>query len=354
MEKLEKYYAIFRHKWETFKISEYKNYFVKLIFAVIAGFVAAFVLFLLMRPSSVFTAFLNFIKGSFGAGRSGIAKALNYSAPVMLAADSVSFSKKAGQFNVGMCGQFVIGAVASVFVFDQCSMLAPVLRSLAAIISAVVLTALWAFIPAFLKIFRNVDVFLSGMLLNFTAVFAADWVIASAGFSSKVKISGISTLAAVVAAVFVAFAAYIVVSKTVFGFEMKAVGSNPAAALNAGINDRKVLFVTLPVSGAVAGLGGAVMYLSASNMNPFAGFDMVMFALCAIAVSCISNFNPAGTIFISLLFGHYAQGASYTADISISKYILGVVFAVMMYIVSYAPLKTDKSALQEKSRRVRK
>ena len=122
MEKLEKYYAIFRHKWETFKISEYKNYFVKLIFAVIAGFVAAFVLFLLMRPSSVFTAFLNFIKGSFGAGRSGIAKALNYSAPVMLAAVSVSFSKKAGQFNVGMCGQFVIGAVASVFVFDQCSM----------------------------------------------------------------------------------------------------------------------------------------------------------------------------------------------------------------------------------------
>jgi simple sugar transport system permease protein len=109
----------------------------------------------------------------------------------------------------------------------------------------------------------------------------------------------------IIAVIMVALIAY-VLNKTILGYEVRAIGLNPEAARNSGIDVKKGMIIALIVSGAVAGLGGAGEILGVhrrfiDNFSPGYGWD-------GLAVALIGGLNPIGVVFAAILFGGLRAG----------------------------------------------
>jgi simple sugar transport system permease protein len=295
---------------------------------VLALFVGAIVIWVseLLIPGSTFniwlpvTAYIAMIQGSMGSFNA-IVTSLVDSSPLVLAGLSVAFGFKAGLFNIGGTGQFLMGLLGAVIVGVALKDSSPFIAVPAALLGGMLFGAAWGFIPGFLKAFRGAHEVVTTIMLNYIAAFVLAGMVngplrvpaAPAAITQSVgnaalpifigRNGHIGLLIALVAVVVVQWVLY----RTTFGFEVRTVGANPEAARYAGMRPRYLVIVTMSICGLLAGLAGACELLGVKHTTQTSYATNVGFE--AIAVALLGRSSPLGVLLAALLFGFMHQGA---------------------------------------------
>lgn len=269
------------------------------------------------------TAYKALWDGSIGS-EAGRITTLVEATPLILAGLAVGLGFKAGLFNIGAQGQFLMGGLAAAVVGGSLAGTSPFIAVTAAVIAGVIAGALYGFIPGALKAFTGAHEVVTTIMLNYVAIFIIAYLVAgplrdaAATFARTIDV-GAARLPIVFGesgrnghiGIAVAFAAVPVVwwllYRSTLGFEIRTVGANPDAARYAGMRPRMLTVLTMSLAGLLAGLAGAIQILGLSGYMPASyatnvGFD-------AIAVALLGRSHPVGILFSALLFGAMRAGS---------------------------------------------
>ncbi len=293
-----------------------------------------------------------FLGGFEGIGKGNfkrIGNTFSKMTPLLFTGASVAFAFRTGLFNIGVAGQFIIGGYFGLLTSVKLD-LPPVIFPIVCITVAFIAGGLWASIAGLLKAKFNIHEVVVSIMLNYTAM----WVVAYLGrtFTSyegstteTQRVSANASLKAdwltdmfnranISLAFFIGIAVliivYIVLEKTTFGYELKAVGFNKNAAKYAGISVNKNIIYSMFISGGIAGMGGVAYYMGYTNhvrlgVMPTYGFD-------GIAVSLLGLNTPLGVFLSSFLFGFMQNAAStMEARTDIPREIIQIVTASVIY-----------------------
>ena len=140
-------------------------------------------------------------------------------------------------------------------------------------------------------------------------------------------------------AILFAIVAWIILSKTTFGYELKACGFNRNASIYAGINAKRNIVLSMVIAGAFAGVGGGLYFLAGTGQYTLlkqllaAGFN-------GIPVALLATSNPIGTIF-SAFFVSYIQVGGDAMQPDFVKEIIDIIISVIIYLAAFALLTRD-------------
>ncbi len=259
--------------------------------------------------------------GSLGS-ENGRVTTLVQTAPLLLAGLGVGLGFRAGLFNIGAQGQFLVGAVfcvaGALVVREQ----DPIIAIPFSLLVGAIAGAVWGFIPGVLKAFRGAHEVVTTIMLNFIALALVSWMITGPLRQPRAPQAvtpdvGNATLPILFGrdghlGILLAFLAvpivWFVLNRMTIGFEIRAVGANPEASRYAGMKPRRLIVFTMSAAGMLAGLAGTINILGISHhmnasFSTTVGFD-------AITVALLGRSNPIGIMLSALLFGMLRAGAS--------------------------------------------
>jgi simple sugar transport system permease protein len=202
--------------------------------------------------------------------RSGLQETLVLMAPLLLIAASLIVCFRAGLWNLGIDGQFLLAATfASAFAAAWVAALPYWVAMLSLFALAAGIGAGWAMLPAFLKARYGVNEIISTLMMNFLGFGLSAFLIKTvfgdpehpAPQTTMLEVAQRLPRIGVVFAVLVILAVHVVMTRTAFGLRLRIVGHNPRAAEHAGLNVRRLTFAVFAISAALAGLAGAVEVL---------------------------------------------------------------------------------------------
>jgi ABC-type uncharacterized transport system permease subunit len=276
-------------------------------------------------PAKISAALANPTPRAMAAAVRPITETLVAATPLIFAGLAVAISFRSGVFNIGVEGQFVLGAfgaaTAAIALKDQPVLVIILLSTVAGILTG----AAWGFIPGFLKARTGAHEVITTIMLNYVAFqivlfgLRSDFLRKEGSsepiskvLSDFVRIPLIFDLPAirlhwgfVVALVMAAVVSWFLF-KTTKGFELRAAGFNPHAARYAGMSAGGSIILAMSLSGALAGLGGSMEVLGtvpqmSNDISSGYGFN-------AIALALLAGNRPAGIVVASLLFGALRTG----------------------------------------------
>lgn len=300
--------------------------------------------------------------GSFGS-KENLIETLVFATPLIFTGIAHSVAFKTGLFNIGVEGQFIVGMISAALMGTLKGIPAIVHIPLV-IISGAIAGALWASLPGYLKAKTGSNEVVNTIMMNFIAMYIANYIVSitkSSGSEASPLIEKTAelprflgsyyriNLGIFLALIFV-FAAYYLLWKTVYGYELRAVGFNLYASEYGGINIKKSIVLSMAISGLIAGFGGAVhisgVQHQAYKLTTFPGFGMD-----GIAVALVAKSNPIGVIFSAILFGalNLSSGTLmlYGISKSVSYLIQGTVilFIAAEQIYRFIGVKRKKEML---------
>ena len=285
-------------------------------------------------------------KGAFGSSYD-VGMTLFYSTPLVFTGLSVAVAFQAGLFNIGAEGQLTLGALGAATIGavwpGLWSPLAPVLAVMAAMLAG----TLWGAIPGWLRARRGSHEVISTIMLNFIAAGLASYVALyvlknpesqnpetrpiGAGFLIPQfgMFGGAPVSAALPLAILTAIAVWILMWRTVLGFEIRAVGQSESAARTAGIDPGKIRIIAMALAGGLAGLVGVGEVLG--NAGKFRVGFSPEYGFMGIAVALLGRNQPAGVVAAALLFGALHKG---TADLDLeTEHVTREVSLVMQSLI---------------------
>jgi general nucleoside transport system permease protein len=267
-----------------------------------------------------FQAYANLGEGAFGSVR-GIVFTLVSATPLILGGMAVGLGFKAGLFNIGAYGQFLMGGVGSAAIGAYVAGAPPIIAIPAAIGAGALLGAAWGFIPGALKAWTGAHEVVTTIMLNFIAGALIGYLITgpleAAGFSfSRTAPLGNAELptffgTSLHLGTLIAFGLVPVVWwllwRSTLGFEIRTVGANPDAARYAGMRPAFLTILTMSLCGLLAGLAGTGQILGISHFMTASygssiGFD-------SISVALLGRAHPVGIMLAALLFGAMRAGS---------------------------------------------
>ncbi len=345
--------VMFRKNNPNFKASESKLLVDILgsIIAVITGLVFGFILMLIVNAGQSGQGIFTIVQGGFRNIKS-MGNMIYFSVPLILTGLSVAFAFKTGLFNIGATGQLTIGAFVAVFIGVKWGFLGeihPLLHWGTAALGATVAGGIWGSIPGFLKAYRNVNEVVASIMLNYVAMYLNTILIkayiynpdfaramdiqdtaATPTFNLDFLFPTSSIDAGIVVAVIVVIILHIILNKTTFGYELKAVGFNRDAAKYAGMNSKRNIVLSMTISGAVAGLAGAMMFLVMGKyLQPIN--SLLTEGFTGIAISLLGLSEPIGVLIAGLFYGSLQQGGYYLQLLDYKPEIIDIIIAVIIY-----------------------
>ena len=141
----------------------------------------------------------------------------------------------------------------------------------------------------------------------------------------------------------IAIILYILLNKTVFGYELKATGYNKEACRYAGMNGQKNIVLTMMIAGALAGLGGAFAILAPTTIPGSSVTYEPINVIAAngfngIAVALLGASSPLGIIFSAIFVSYIQRGGTLSALYGYKPEIIDIVIAVIIYFSSFSML----------------
>ncbi|MGQ9808205.1 MAG: ABC transporter permease [Armatimonadota bacterium] len=310
--------------------------------ALIAGII-------LLGGKSPAQGFAALISGSLG-GAFALAETAIRACPLLLAGLGVTVAFRAGVWNIGAEGQIYIGALAVVALAPALGMLPAPLSVPAALLVAAAAGGVWAWVPAFLRTRRGVQEVISTIMLNFIAIQLVSWCVhgplkeSTGQFPYSNEIPAALTLPrllpptrlhlGVVFALAAAVVVWVFLFRTLRGFQLRAVGASPEAALHAGIRTERSVWSAMAISGALAGIAGAVQLMGVSHIlfekfSPGYGYT-------AIAAALLGGLHPVGVTLSAGLLGALEAGASaMQREAGVSTVIVYLVQGVIILSVAH-------------------
>jgi ABC-type uncharacterized transport system permease subunit len=292
------------------------------------------------------TAYVALFEGAFGSVDAWV-KTLANATPLILAGFAVGIGFKAGLFNIGAQGQFLVGALGATAVALALNDASPVVAIPLSLLGGMGAGLLWGMIPGILKAFSGAHEVVTTIMLNYVAVFLVSGVIGGPLRGENVTyartddiqaaalpiiLGDVGHLGILFAAVSVPIVWWFLFRSTI-GFEVRTTGANSEAARYAGMNPRWLIIFTLSLCGLFAGLAGATEILGAVGYMPASFSTTVGFD--AIAVALLGRANPVGILFAGLLFGALQAGAGpMQIQAGIPVQIVSVLQAVILFFLT--------------------
>jgi len=288
-------------------------------------------------------ALRSLVNGAFGSWYAIGSGTLVRATPLILTGLAVAIAFRAGVFNIGAEGQFLLGAVGATVVALEARSLPAWIGIPAILLAGIVAGAAWSWIAAVLRLRYQVLEVISTIMLNFVAANFVSYLVRgplqepthiypqTSTFPASAQLPRFGTATRLHVGFVIAVAACItgwwVIRYTSGGFRLRVVGANPFAARSAGqIDVDRVTMRAFLASGALAGLAGAievsgVTYALYDNISPGYGFT-------AIAVALLARLDAAAVIATGILFGALAAGASaMQRDAGVPSVVVSVVEA---------------------------
>jgi general nucleoside transport system permease protein len=251
---------------------------------------------------------------------------------LILTGFAVSFAFKCGLFNIGGQGQYILGAFVSMWVGTSWANMSSGLHIFLAVVFAGLAGAAWAAIAGFLKATVGVHEVISTIMLNWIAIWVTQALVGQGGqlqntTDKSVPISadivekahlpvfwGDPVLQGLHIGFFIALGAplvyWLLLSRTTLGYEVRATGFNPEAARYGGVNVKRSYVAAMAISGAFAGLAGAMDILGWQFRLGTIDIQVSSIGFIGIAVALLGRNSPIGVPLAALLFGALLQGTS--------------------------------------------
>ena len=263
---------------------------------------------------------------------SNLQQTLIITTPLILTGLAVAFAFRAGLFNIGGNGQYIVGSIAAVWVGSSFADMPSFLHIALAIIAACAAGAFWAGIAGFLKATTGAHEVISTIMLNWIAVWVGVWLFSLGGplqneAQKSIPVSndvvegaklpvfwGDPVLQGLHIGLFIALFAVIVfwilLNRSTIGFEVRAVGFNPEAARYSGMNVGKNYILVMAVCGLFAGLAGAMDVLGWQFRIATNDIQIAYLGYIGIAVALLGRNTAVGIFFAALLFAALRIGTS--------------------------------------------
>ncbi len=320
--------------------------FITVVLGLIAGAV-----FMLITGSNPLAGYWYLFRGGL-MNIERIGNSLATATPLILTGLSVAFAYKTGLFNIGASGQLLIGGLCAIAVGLTVVLPKPLLLVLM-FLAAIAGGALWGFVPGILKALFNVHEVVATIMMNWLAYWTVYYTV-PAYFKGEFletesrKIPDIGSLRVpwlsdlfegsyinlgILIAVLVVLVIWVLLNKTVLGYELKAAGFNRHAAEYAGMKVNRNIVLSMSIAGALAGIGGLALYTGyAVNIQigilPMQGFD-------GIAVAFLGGTSPFGVLFTALFFGVLHSGKGFmNAMTDIPPEIGDTIIATFLYFAA--------------------
>lgn len=327
------------------------------LICIILGLFIGFVVLLFINPvgagEAILTVVKNFLTYSKPATQMKyLGNTLVKTAPLLMCSLSILFAYKVGLFNIGAAGQYCAGAGLALF-----AALAWNLPWWACMIFAMAAGALLGTLSGFLKAYRNVNEVISGIMLNWITLYLVNMLLtrvkeatspytfplAGTNPGALLPTLGLGALfnnnqyvgLALPLSVAMAIVVWVVLEKTKFGYELKATGNNKNAAKYCGMAEKRNTIVTLAISGALAAMGAALLYLTGFEQWQCSTSSVPGMGFSGIAAAFLGGLHPVGAILSSLFIQHITIGGAYVDKTMYCAQISDLISSIIIYLCGF-------------------
>ena len=326
------------------------------LLCVLGGLIIGYIILLIIEPNGAWEAITAILSNFFSFPGKLMTKYLGQTlvrtVPLLLCALSVLFAYQVGMFNIGVAGQYTVGACAALY-----AALAWNCPWYICLILAMVVAAIWGSLSALLKLYFNVNIVISGIMLNWIGLYVTNWILVAVknpdgpytkslqtvNPSALLPKMGLDTLfhnektatIAIPLAVIMAVIVWVVMSKTAFGYELKATGYSMNCAKYSGMNEKRNIILTMVIAGALAGMGAALLYLSGIEAWQTTATTVPGMGFNGIAVAFLGGLNPFGAIVASFFIEHITIGGG-NIDLRVySPQISDLIASLIIYLCAF-------------------
>ena len=323
---------------------------------ILLGVFIGYVVLLFINPAGAGKAILEVLKNFMHYSKANLrlknfGNTLVKTAPLLMCSLSVLFSYKVGLFNIGAAGQYVVGTCASLYAalgfgwnWWQCMLF------------ALLCGGLYGAIVGLLKAYCNVNEVISGIMLNWIGLYTTNMILTKVKESTSPYTYHIKTEApqallptlgldkllgssyvsiAIPLSVLIAVVIMIVLDKTKFGYELRATGNNRDAAKYCGMAEKRNIILTLLISGGLAALGGAMMYLTDYEQWQCTASSVPGMGFNGIAATFLGGLHPIGTIFSSYFIQHITSGGAHVDKTMYCSQISDLISSLIIYLCGF-------------------
>lgn len=327
------------------------------LICIILGLAIGFVVLLFIEPSGAFKAITTVMKNFLTYSRPAtqmkyLGNTLVKTAPLLMCALAILFAYKVGLFNIGAAGQYCAGVGLALY-----AALAWHMPWWACMIMAMAAGAALGAISGMLKAYCNVNEVISGIMLNWITLYlvnmlltnvkeptspytyqlathAPDAIIPSLGLGALFTNNEYVTLA-IPLAVILAVAVWVVLEMTKFGYELKATGGNKHAAKYSGMAEKRNTILTLMISGALAALGAALLYLTGFEQWQCSTSSVPGMGFSGIAAAFLGGLHPMGAVLSSFFIQHITIGGAYVDRSMYCAQISDLISSLIIYLCGF-------------------
>ena len=329
------------------------------LISICVGLLFGLMMLLLFNAPFAMKGFGSLVSAGFSSSDK-LAKVLYQAAPLIMTGLSVGFAFKTGLFNIGASGQYTIGAGLALIFAIQLQQ-----PWYVCLLIAMVGGAIWGMFPGLFKALFNVNEVITAIMFNWISVFAVNLAISNlpmmlakywglaqmdrtaplttANPAALIPKMGLDKLMnsnymniSIFITIIIAVIMWIVLSKTTFGYELKACGYNRNASVYAGINAKRNIVLSMVIAGALSGIGGGLYYLAGTGQYTLVKTLLGM-GFNGIPVALLASSHPLGTIF-SALFVSYIQVGGDAMQPEFVREIIDIIIAVIIYLAAFSLL----------------
>ena len=324
---------------------------------IVLGLFLGYVVLLLINPAGAGEAILTVIKNFLTYNKPAsqikyLGNTLVKTAPLLMCSLSILFAYKVGLFNIGAAGQYCFGVALCLY-----AALGLKWSWLPCMLLALLGGALLGGISGLLKSYCNVNEVISGIMLNWIVLYLTNMllttvkeatspytmVLTTTNPSAVLPSLGLGKLfnnnqyvgLAIPLALIMAFLVWLVLSKTKFGYELKATGFNKNAAKYCGMAEKRNVILSLMISGALAGMGAAMLYLTGYEQWQCSTSSVPGMGFNGIAAAFLGGLNPYGTILASFFIQHITAGGAYVDKTMYCAQISDLISAIIIYLCGF-------------------
>ena len=373
-----------KEKKSFFKIPAVQTLLISLI-CILLGLLVGFIVLLIINPANAWEGLVSILKNFWNSSKQNtqlknLGNTLVKTAPLLMCSLSVLFAYKAGLFNIGAAGQYVVGAGAALYMA-----LALHLPWWVCLLGAIVAGAVLGAISGALKAYFNVNEVISCIMLNWISLYLINMLLGTvkettSNYTAKLSTAGAQSFIpdlglgawfgknayvglALFLAVLSALLIWMILQKTRLGYELKASGYNRNAARYCGMKEKKNMVLTMAIAGSLAGAGAGLFYLTGFEQWSVTQTSVPSMGFNGIAAAFLGGLNPIGSIFSSYFIQHIADGGAkklttlgYPSQISelISSMIIYLCAFVMFFKTSFNNILDRAAERRQKAKEAQK
>lgn len=293
-------------------------------------------------------AYRELLLGNFSSAQTA-GNLLTRTVPILLIALGIVFAFRGGVFNVGGEGQLYAGAVSSAVVGLALPQLPGPLLIALSLAAGILAGGLWAWLPGIMKVRFNIDEVVTTLMFNFIALLLTGYLVAGPlrdpvayGATSRMipaqaflpDIPGIPGLnVGFLIAIVLVPVSWLLLFRTVWGANLRTAGTNERFAETVGIKAKRNIVVAMSLSGAFAGLAGAIYVFGTGhrfeqNFSPGLG-------LIGLTVALLARTHPIGVVFAAIFYAMMINGAALMQiETSVPRSLVGILTGVLVLIMT--------------------